>query len=277
MDQTTFPAIDRGKWRQDHLLNIGDFMNTYLNHAKRVYRNDVVLEAVEVENKAVVRSHREYSSLSGLSMPDHQVKSERLKGCTNLIFCLQSVLTGITYDNQIQQFFITRDYNAGGRIPVQFFVNGMPIDAFALGGVNPDDIEGIDIFLKDELGTVSRTYQNNGVVSIYTKELPKSSGKRISLADIERMLPKANVVDLNPLGYVKHLEFYKPKYETPESKSVLDLRSTIYWNPSVLTDDSGKASVQFYNADGRGSYKVIVEGVDATGNFGRSIYKYNVN
>src|SRR5690606_28768466 len=89
MDQTTLPAIDRGKWREDHLLNIEDFMNTYLNHAKRVYRNDIVLEAVEVENKTVVRSHREYSSLSGLSMPDHQVKPERLKGCTNLIFCLQ--------------------------------------------------------------------------------------------------------------------------------------------------------------------------------------------
>src|SRR3546814_9137302 len=127
-------------------------------------------------------------------MADHQISADRLKGCNNLIRCLQTALTGITYDAHSQLFFITRDYNAGGRIPVQFFVNGMAMDVPALNGIMPSEVEGIEIFLRDELGTVSRMYQNNGVVSIYTKKIEKA--QRMSLSKIESLLPKSNIIDL---------------------------------------------------------------------------------
>lgn len=278
VDQTTFPTVDANTHWADGVMNIDLVMKPYLDNSRRVFRKDIVLDEVEVvAANAPSRSHRDYPALSGLSMADHQIGPERLKGCNNLLQCLQTVLTGITYDNQRQLFYITRDYNAGGRIPVQFFVNGMAIDAFTLSSIAPGEVEGIDIFLKDELGLVSRTYQNNGVVSIYTKEPVEKSGTRMSLADIERLLPKANVVDLTPLGYMKEYTFYTPKYETEDSRIVNDFRSTVYWNPTVKTDEEGKASVHFYNADGKGTYRVTVEGFDATGNIGRAVYRYQVN
>lgn len=276
MDQTMYPAVDQNTYWADGELNIDLLMEPYLSNSRRVFRTDVLIDEVQVTaTPSMSRSYKEYPSLSGLNMADHQINAERLQGCNNLLICLQTMLTGITYDSRDQLFYISRDYNMGGRIPVQFFVNGMPMDVVALGGIMPHEVEGIEIFLRDELGVVSRTYQNNGVVSIYTTK-PAEAGPRMSLAEIERLLPKANVVDLNPLGYVRQYSFYVPKYDTPESKNVNDLRSTIYWNPQVITDENGEITLNFYNGDGRGSYRIIVEGMDATGNFGRAVHRYEV-
>ncbi|WP_400262568.1 hypothetical protein ACFX5U_03980 [Sphingobacterium sp. SG20118] len=189
--------------------------------------------------------------------------------------CLSTLLTGITYDSQTQKYYVSRDYNSGGRVPVQFFLNGMAIDEPGLNSINVIDIEGIEIFLKDDLGTVSRMYQNNGVVSIYTKKI-EAKKPRMSLAEIEKLLPKSNVIDLFPLGYIKERKFYTPTYETPESKAVNDLRTTVYWNPKVEVTETGETALDFYNADGNGRYKVIVEGMDDTGNIGRKVIYYEV-
>jgi uncharacterized protein YfaS (alpha-2-macroglobulin family) len=53
-------------------------------------------------------------------------------------------------------------------------------------------------------------------------------------------------------------------------------RSTIFWNPELLTDKDGNASIDFYNADASGSYRVVIEGIDEKGNLGRQVYRYIV-
>lgn len=276
VNPTEFPGIDTTQYRANDVLNIDESLSAYLNNSRNEYRTSIMLEEVEVTaSKGPTFSHKDYPAISGLGMADHQITGDRLKGCNNLIMCLQTALTGVTYDAQTQLFYITRDYNSGGRIPVQFFVNGMAMDVPSLNGIMPAEVEGIEIFLRDELGTVSRMYQNNGVVSIYTTK-KQEKGPRMSLSQIESMLPKSNVVDLTPLGYIKARKFYVPKYDTPERRAVNDIRTTVYWNPEVTTGEDGQAELTFYNADGKGSYRVVVEGVDAQGNIGRSVYRYSV-
>jgi len=70
-----------------------------------------------------------------------------------------------------------------------------------------------------------------------------------------------------PLGYQVTKEFYSPKYETDKEKkdSTPDLRSTIYWNPNVITDENGKANFDFYTADSKSTYSVIIEGTTSDG------------
>ncbi len=138
--------------------------------------------------------------------------------------------------------------------------------------VNISEIESIEIFLKDELGTVNRTYGTNGVISINMKKIKK---EKMSLADLKKLLPQNNVVTLNPKGFSKQREFYSPKY-TAENINSKDLRSTIYWNPRVVTDSTGTLSFEFFNAEGKGSYKAVVEGLDKNGNPGRFVYRYTV-
>ena len=62
-------------------------------------------------------------------------------------------------------------------------------------------------------------------------------------------------------------DFYNPVYETPEQKAASspDLRTTIYWNPSLRFDGTGKASVLFYTSDDPESYRINIEGVTKEG------------
>jgi uncharacterized protein YfaS (alpha-2-macroglobulin family) len=79
------------------------------------------------------------------------------------------------------------------------------------------------------------------------------------------------------MGFYKAREFYSPKYDnTYASSKERDFRSTIYWKPEILTDKDGQASFEYYNADGSGAYKIVIEGIDDKGNIGRQVYRYKV-
>ncbi|SHN25979.1 hypothetical protein [Mucilaginibacter sp. OK098] len=77
-------------------------------------------------------------------------------------------------------------------------------------------------------------------------------------------------------GFYKAREFYSPKYESTVPGKFTDLRTTIYWNPNVITDKDGNASFSYFNADGKGTYRMVIEGIDAEGNLGRQVYRYKV-
>jgi hypothetical protein len=76
-----------------------------------------------------------------------------------------------------------------------------------------------------------------------------------------------NIGQMRPLGYQKTEEFWSPKYETPEQREspVPDLRTTIYWNPSVNFDASGECVVEFWTADKSAEYQLVGEGVGRDG------------
>lgn len=44
-----------------------------------------------------------------------------------------------------------------------------------------------------------------------------------------------------------------------------DLRTTIYWNPTLQTNRRGETGVKFYTADGNGPYSVVIEGITQKG------------
>ncbi|MEE1946133.1 hypothetical protein VRU48_13505 [Pedobacter sp. KR3-3] len=71
-----------------------------------------------------------------------------------------------------------------------------------------------------------------------------------------------------PLPLSLGKEFYSPKYTADQTNTLPDLRSTIYWNANVITDENGKARVSFYAADKPSSYTIKAEGTDLLGRFG---------
>jgi hypothetical protein len=84
------------------------------------------------------------------------------------------------------------------------------------------------------------------------------------------------VLPIKVQGYYKAREFYSPKYDSNINYTHPDLRSTIYWKPELVTDQEGHASFDFYNADGTGTYRVVIEGIDEKGNIGRQVCRYRV-
>ncbi len=276
LDGTAFPTTGKNVNAPETELNIDSVLATYLDNSKRQYflatqmLQEVVVKAAPIKKA----SHMDHPALSGLgTQPDHLIDGERFKGCTILLTCLQTAATGLTFNDN--NFYVTRVYNSGLRVPVQIFFNGMPVDANYLNNINPADVDNIEIFLKDELGMVNRMYNSNGVLVINSKATPK--GTPVSAEDLKKLFPQNNVLTFNPHGYIKKREFYSPKYLSPESRTTgSDLRSTVYWNPRIFTDKAGNMEVEFYNGDNKGTYKAIVEGTDIDGNLSRFIYRYKV-
>jgi hypothetical protein len=71
-----------------------------------------------------------------------------------------------------------------------------------------------------------------------------------------------------PLSLPK--QFYSPRYADKSGNTAMgtDLRSTIYWEPNIITDAEGKATVSFFSADKAADYVAIIEGTDLNGGLG---------
>lgn len=260
----------------DEVENIDTTLTAYLNNSQRQYRFMRTLKTVEIKGAVANRpSHTDHAALVGLSsVPDRFIDGKTLEGCTVLLDCIKSRAAGFTYDYNEQKFYISRDYHTGSRIPAAIFLNGTFIDANNINHTSVDNVESIEIFMSDPLGTVDRMYNTRGVIVINTKVAPK--GDKISKQELLSMIPKKYELKYYPQGYSKEREFYSPKYAPNTPITNTDLRTTIYWNPKLITDEKGQASFEFYNADGRGTYKAIVEGFDKNGNLGRTILRYTV-
>lgn len=75
---------------------------------------------------------------------------------------------------------------------------------------------------------------------------------------------------LKPLYPSLTKQFYSPRYRSPSQETAFpDLRNTIYWNPDIITDQHGEATVSFYTSESNShSYLVIVQGTDVKGSLG---------
>jgi len=62
-------------------------------------------------------------------------------------------------------------------------------------------------------------------------------------------------------------QFYSPDYDAfNEENEKKDLRTTLYWNPSVVTSPGkNKVLLKFYNNDITESFRVIIEGMTKDG------------
>ncbi len=258
------------------IANIDSALKPYLQNAKRQLNTVHTIKEVVIKSTPTVKkvSHLDYSSLNALPMDaDHTIPGDRFKDCNYMIDCLIGSGLGITYDNN--NFYVTRDYVAGNKTPMAIYVGGMPVDINYLINVDTKMVESVEIFNSDGLSSINRTSGTKGVLVINTKKIPK--GEKISKEQLMEMLPKNNVIELMPGGYSVTRVFYSPKYDnSANSRDGVDLRSTIYWNPAVITDKNGSASFDFFNADGTGTYKAIIEGIDKDGNIGRFVYRYKV-
>ncbi|RZL49218.1 MAG: hypothetical protein EOP00_07445 [Pedobacter sp.] len=76
--------------------------------------------------------------------------------------------------------------------------------------------------------------------------------------------PNLNLLNLNLNGYYTARSFYMPNYSNASTNNK-DLRTTIFWAPSLKTNDKGEASVSFFNADNKGVMVIKADGITQTG------------
>ncbi|MEO7531235.1 MAG: hypothetical protein ABIS69_07485 [Sediminibacterium sp.] len=102
-----------------------------------------------------------------------------------------------------------------------------------------------------------------GAIAIYTK---KGSDARNSNANSKGL--ENTILG----GYSRFKEFYNPSYEKPSDNGEADNRTTIYWNPYVITNKkSPKLRIQFFNNDISKRMQVVLEGINGDGKMTRVV------
>lgn len=86
-------------------------------------------------------------------------------------------------------------------------------------------------------------------------------------SEIVKRKHELSMSKVQPLGYRYNMSFYSPQYPKANKSDYTrpDYRTTLYWNPSLTTDDAGHAALQFYSSDVSKRYLLTIEGVTDDG------------
>jgi hypothetical protein len=277
LDNTTFQKVTPNITAPDAVTDIDSTMSAYIANSKKQAVNSHVLTEVNIRAKAIEKkpNHADYPSLMGLSMEaDQTITGDRLTACPFLAQCLQSAAFGLTF--QDNKLYVSRTYNSGDKRPVEIYYNGMAVDFNYLQNVNTADVESVEVFLNDGMSGINKMDNTNGVLVVNSKVVKHV---QMSKADIMAVIAASTGSAVSSFfrGYTPARVFYSPKYDPAKTYSLGgDLRTTVYWNPKILTDKTGAATFEFFNADSKGTYRAIIEGIDANGNLGRTVYRYTI-
>jgi len=159
--------------------------------------------------------------------------------------------------------------------------------------VNTDEVENIKIlhgaYYKSVYGILyNPAYQDeDDIILITTKQYAgTATAESMKLKEINlKTAPDVKYVtsDLPTglitykfKGYYKAREFYSPKYDDPKTIPNYDPRTTVFWEPGIVADKDGHATFEYFNTGNKGTYRVVIEGIDNNGNLGRQVFRYKV-
>lgn len=91
----------------------------------------------------------------------------------------------------------------------------------------------------------------------------------------EELLKRNNLSRVK--AYYGNREFYKPDYDhNPGDIHIPDYRNTLLWEPSVITDEKGEATLSFYCSDINTFFIGRIEGVGGEGLLGTGSFNFSV-
>ncbi len=146
---------------------------------------------------------------------------------------------------------------------VLILLDGVMIPSSFLRSISPSIVERVDL-LRDITKTsmYGLNCGNCKVINILTK--------RGINTDIQTFASK-KAITLS--GYEPVRQFYQPDYAVNKPTKP-DYRATLYWNPNIMTDKNGHATVTFYNSDIAKKLRATIEGTDGLGNVGSFIWEH---
>ncbi len=234
----------------------------------------IQLKQVDIHEKKPDDQYRTFS-LAGAGHADQVMHAEELERVGGkLSDALDGRLRGVTFVRvgivEYRPYLsinIMSQIGINGAKPMLLMLDGIYIDPPDINMVNVSDVETIEV-LKYASASIYGVDGVGGALIITTKQSRGLNSKDIA---------SIGVLPIAPMGFYKAREFYSPKYDnTTWVSKQKDLRSTVYWQPELKTDKDGNATFEYYNADGPGTYKIIIEGIDNDGNIGRLVYRYKV-
>ncbi len=273
-----------------------------------VGRSGIALREVNITGKRAVKGSR---NLNGPGKASQLLTEKELNPLAKrtlydvIVEKVQGFRNGIRADKKTKDFYIHTNM-------VRFVIDGYSLDLFydpsggTLGYVSLTPIEDdaieiykyqqyiksyLDYFRAEDIQGIevmedsySYRYRNNftNVKVDYTRLRNDDKYDFIEITTKTGLGPflkkAANVYLINPMNYGNNKAFYHPKY-TSSSKNdpKPDFRSTLYWNPNVVTKNDGTIDLSFFASDRKGTYTVWIEGMDMQGNVGMKTMQIKIN
>jgi len=180
---------------------------------------------------------------------------------------------------------------------VHFSIDAIDIDRFYEKSDNPvpddhynyqkdileyftaEDITGIEVLYNPQYTAL---YNDKNLPALYddqnlpTATMPGSGSDLTAYIEITTRSgqgPYANspkgIYVYRPAPVIIPAQFYTPRYPVKNMyPGFTDLRSTIHWEPNIVTNKNGEANTFFYAADPLTTYTLILQGADLNGSVG---------
>jgi len=147
-----------------------------------------------------------------------------------------------------------------------FFINEFFTPIEQVQNMNIADIAFIKAIRPPFFGSSSGSSGGSGgAIAIYTKRGGSNNVSNINSKGMENVVLG---------GYSVFKEFFHPEYDKPTASFEADNRTTLYWNPFVLTNKrSPRVRLEFYNNDISKKLQIVLEGMNANGRLTR-VVKY---
>lgn len=138
---------------------------------------------------------------------------------------------------------------------IAYFINEINVSKDVVNSLSVDDVALIKV-LKNEGASLGAT---EGAIAIYTKK-----GGPIRFNPTEKQF-----TTVERLGYAVVRQFFAPDYEQEPllNKNETDKRYTVFWNAQMKPAKDGKYRFVFFNNDISTKLKLIIQGIDADGQF----------
>ena len=272
--------------------------STLLNYVLNAYREQRekerdmlkggnLLKQVVVTGKKAIKTSK---NLNGPGEADQIIDELQIRkaAARSLLFLLMNQLKGLYVRTKgTEQFYAIQDKK------VRFVIDGIDINRFfnpsdpplnneyydyvnnTLDAIDVNEVVGVELMLNPRYANRYNTEFLNSQELLNGNfafvEISTRSGKGLF------MKPTPGIAVYRPLPVSWPREFYRPKYiAANEGARSPDLRSTIHWEPNLVSDNTGRAFLSFYTADKPGTYSVIIQGTDLRGSFGCKTFRITV-
>jgi len=239
-----------------------------------------VLQEVKIKDRKVIKDSKnlngpgqsdqtldEQDMLNAGRMTLGQLLAQKIKGfhegyprrSTHLIYMLQDAPVFFVFDGML----INRLFTPDGSLNAFYEFEKGYLDFYTA-----DDIKGIEIMY-------SPGYSNIYTSTFFSPLMIDPVNKPLAYIEITTRSGHGPFTQktqgtyyYRPLAATLPKQFYSPRYKIKSAITGADLRSTIYWEPDVITDTAGNATVSFYCADKPAHYTITLQGVDLKGELG---------
>ena len=236
------------------LKNFSEFKNKYQVPPVNIIKTYTQIQDYKKANSKVI-TLKEVNIKAKKRSPAQQVVDRYSKlliplGGGNIIDLINEPIPGYTP----LQILVRRIpwIEIGGTLadPILVRTRGGQIGIY-LDGI-PTDYSMVTYLIASDLALIAF---NNGALYIYQKQ-----GKDL------RGTQAAYLSSLSLPGYSVTRQFYSPDYSIHPDYDVPDKRTTLYWNPDILTDKlNGEVQLKFYNSDDCHKMHVVIEGFNSIG------------